>query len=146
RYETDRGSMVQWDCHRHDCAFCRANRMLDDVEHARNRFLQARDPDPGQAVHPDAAPMNYLDGRRVVDRLRPLYVGWISWEEWPAVSRAIRRVPLGPNDSAAGHGRLRARVAKRVFVVAEVPFPTSRPATPGEALRECLAAVQQRDA
>jgi hypothetical protein len=68
-------------------------------------------------------------------RVADLHVGTVAWEKFHALDKSIRR-------RHGNVGRMRIRmVDDTVYVIADVPFPGSKPYRPAEALGKALCAI-----
>jgi hypothetical protein len=107
-------------CGNHECPYCWMQRVRRTVRRALACLLD----DPRDD--------------RLLPRLGLVHVAETTWKEWPAFDRDLcKAMPR-----AAGRLRVR-RGNDSVLVIAEAPFPGSRPASPVEAAQQAAAAIEQ---
>jgi hypothetical protein len=112
-------ALVKLCCGRSDCPWCWRKRITKTYRRALHCLL-------------------YLGADSNRPRVGFLHIGETDPPRWESLDRTIRRKHGGDT------GRIRVRKADcRILVVAEVPFPGSRPVTPAEALAVVSEAIDR---
>lgn len=110
--------LIRPHCGRSACPFCWRRRVSNALERALAALLKT------------------TQKGEILPRLEPLHAAEISWAEWNALDKHIRRAHGG------SCGRLRVRQdGNKLLVIADKPFCGSVPVTPSEAMGLAAAAV-----